>query len=262
MLEVYLDEPGPPARDLAFEPWLLERAADGTICVRLWSWPGPVVVIGHGQDASDVDLEWCRAQGIPVLRRITGGTGVIHHGDLAVSLVLPRAHPWARHLLGLYDAFLDVIEPALRAAGGELRRPEAPRRATRVRSPICFEDLLSDTLLRGDRKVVGCAQARRKNAVLVHAVVLLGLDPVLYARVFQVPAERVARNLAPAVAGGNWQEIGRAVVTRLSDALGLECVTREVPELPARFLEPYRTVKWVPVPAGAWNGNAGDWGSV
>ena len=136
---------GPPLHDLAREAWLLERAATGEVGLFLTSWKGPVAVLGYGQSPEDVDLKWCGAQGIPVLRRLTGGTGVIHQGDLGVGLTLPADHPWATDIVGLYDHFLRVLEPALKSLGSNVSRLVDPEHASRVRSPICFLDQLSDT---------------------------------------------------------------------------------------------------------------------
>jgi len=71
VLEVY-EGSGSPVDDLAFEAWMLDRAAAGHPCVCFTSWPGPVVVLGYAQDPADVDLEACRALAVPVLRRLTG----------------------------------------------------------------------------------------------------------------------------------------------------------------------------------------------
>ena len=237
---------GPPVEDLAREGWLLERAAEGEVGLFLTSWTGPVVVLGYGQDARGVDLEWCRARKIPVLRRLTGGTGVVHCGDLGVGLTLPMDHPWAEGIISLYGRFLDVLEPALRSVGAAVSRLVEPQRASRVRSPICFLDQLADTLVAGGRKAVGCAQTRRRGAVLIHAAVLLGLDPELYANVFGVSADDVAAGLAPAVPDGEWKAVGEAVASHLGEALGLEIRRRELEPVPDRFLESYRTKKWAP----------------
>ncbi len=162
VLNLYLSE-GPPVADLAREAQLIERAADGEISLFLTSWRGPVVVLGYGQAATDVDLEWCRSRGMPVLRRLTGGTGVVHKGDLGVGLALPQSHLWAQGIISLYDRFLNVLEPALRSVGADVSRVAEPRRASRVRSPICFLDQLADTLVVDGKKAVGCAQTRRQR---------------------------------------------------------------------------------------------------
>jgi lipoate-protein ligase A len=207
-----------------------------------------VVVLGYGQPAGDIDLETCRARGIPVLRRITGGTGVIHAGDLAVSLALPAGHPWAASIGGLYERFLDALAEALALCGATVERP-APRPAVgRRRSPICFEDQMADTLSVDGRKAAGCAQARRKSSVLIHAAVLLGLDAGLYETVFGVSAERIQAALAPAGPGLHPREPGEAVRHTLAEALGLAPQPRRRPPVAAQFIDRYHQPRWAPVP--------------
>lgn len=238
---------GPPVADLAFEADMMARAARGEALLLLTSWPGTTVVLGYGQDPADADLVWCRAHGVPVLRRLSGGTGVIHQHDLGVGLALPAAHRWARDVHRLYGHFLDVLEPALAAlGGGDVRRPATTRRASRVRSPVCFEDQLADTLVRGGRKVVGCAQTRRRGAVLIHAAILLGLEPALYEAVFRVPEERIAAALGAALDGCEPAALGREIAARLGRTLECEPLEGHRPEPSAAALSVYDDPRWAP----------------
>lgn len=248
-LQIYTSR-GPASHDLAFEAEMLHRAAQGEILVAAVSWPGPVVVLGYGQPPEQVDLELCAERGIPVLRRLSGGTGVIHRRDLGFALALPSRHPWATGIVALYERFLDVLEPALRDVGSAVSRPPTPARATRVRSPICFLDQLADTLAIDGRKAVGCSQTRRKGAVLIHAAVLLELDASLYAEVFGIDETVVHRGLTPAVGGIGWADVAAAVVERLAVELGLEPLWSRRPRPDAATLEPYALPRWSPVPDG------------
>jgi len=211
---------GPPEVDLAAEEGALEEAAGGRPVLLLWSWPGPVVVLGHGQRDDQVDRALCTREGIPVLRRITGGTGIVHRRDLAVSLALPAGHPWARTIPAAYDGFVGAVAAALGGLGLEVERPRpVPRRSARERSPVCFETVLSETLFLGGRKVLGCAQARRRSAVLVHGLLHREPDHALYAAVFGVPPARVRGAVGgigpePGLAG-----LGDAVTRAFRDAL-------------------------------------------
>ena len=75
----------------------------------------------------------------------------------------------------------------------------------------------------GGKKAVGCAQTRRRGAVLIHTAILLGLDAELYSNVFRVPEEEVRAGLAPAVEGADWRVVGEAVVrSSWRSALGAE----------------------------------------
>lgn len=241
---------GPASHDLAYETDMLEAAAAGRTTMMVASWPGPIVVLGYGQAPEDVDLEWCRSEGVPVLRRLSGGTGVIHRGDLSVSLALPSRHPWAAGIVGLYDRFLGVLAPAVNSAGGRVTAVAEAARGSKVRSPICFEDQLADTLVVDGRKAAGCSQTRRRGGVLIHAAVLLGLDPSLYAAVFGVPEARVAGALAPAVAGVGWRSLADTVVAGFSRALGLDPVWTDRPEPRPDSLAVYSLERWAPVADG------------
>jgi len=246
-LEVFTST-GPVSHDLAFETEMLERAADGRCTLLAASWEGPAVILGYAQPPADADLEWCRGERMPVLRRLSGGTGVIHRGDLSLSLALPRDHAWAESIVGLYGRFLDVIQPALAELGSTVERVAEPEHATRVRSPICFFDQLADTLVVDGRKAVGCSQTRRKGGVLIHAAVLLSLEPMLYSRVFGVDGREVEAQLSAALTGVGWRRVAETVTGGFGRALGLEPRWQERPIPAADALSPYGDGRWAPVP--------------
>src|SRR5258708_37980163 len=73
------------------EALLLEaEAGRGGEVLRLWECPRPAVVLGAGGClADDVEESACRAGGVPVLRRASGGgTVLLGPGCLCYSLVL------------------------------------------------------------------------------------------------------------------------------------------------------------------------------
>src|SRR5437868_2848192 len=80
------------AENLALDEALLleAEAGRGGEVLRLWEWPLPAVVLGAGcRLAEDVDEERCRADGVPVLRRASGGgTVLLGAGCLLYTLVL------------------------------------------------------------------------------------------------------------------------------------------------------------------------------
>src|SRR5271165_3148381 len=81
-----------PAENLALDEALLLRAEDGAggEVLRLWEWPRPAVVLGAGcRLAEDVDEAACVADGVPILRRSSGGgTVLLGQGCLLFTLVL------------------------------------------------------------------------------------------------------------------------------------------------------------------------------
>lgn len=82
-----------PVANLALEEALV-RAAPPRALLRIWQ-NRTCVVVGRGQRVTrEVDLEACRRDGIPVLRRASGGGTVYQDlGNLNVTLVAPGRRP-------------------------------------------------------------------------------------------------------------------------------------------------------------------------
>ena len=119
-----------PAENLALDEALLDAAESGDgpdEIVRLWESPKPAVVVGRSSRLSlEVDLEECRRQGVPVLRRSSGGaTIVVGPGCLMYAVVLSyERRPHMRPLdqahslvLGQLANALGKLLPGVRRAG-------------------------------------------------------------------------------------------------------------------------------------------------
>jgi lipoate---protein ligase len=70
-----------PAENLAFDEALLERAEQGASdgeFLRLWESTQPMVVVGRSSRvAKEVNEQYCRHEGIPILRRSSGGAAIV-----------------------------------------------------------------------------------------------------------------------------------------------------------------------------------------
>ncbi|MBN1426178.1 hypothetical protein JXA88_16630 [Candidatus Fermentibacteria bacterium] len=203
-----------PRQDLRSDLEGLLIAAEGPPVLRVYSWDFPVSVIGCHQPLDDVDLAFCRANSIPVLRRGSGGRGVIHHGDLGVSLALPVSHPWAGGIRKLYHAFGVAMAETLQNLGfpvallqGDAGGPD---------SPVCFEHHGHDGLYLEDKRVFGSAQVRRQTAVMIHGTLLLGFDADLHSSVFGPGPARLRQRITSLGAAHRRHEIAFEIVESLS----------------------------------------------
>ncbi|RZS43522.1 lipoate-protein ligase [Herbihabitans rhizosphaerae] len=87
-----------PAANLALDEALLRAGPRRPL---VWLWRNPAcVVIGRGQKIErEVELSACARDGVPVLRRASGGGTVFHDpGNLNVTTVLPDASEPLAHL--------------------------------------------------------------------------------------------------------------------------------------------------------------------
>ncbi|MDD3926942.1 MAG: lipoate--protein ligase family protein [bacterium] len=169
------------AANMSLEEALFEAVVSGASepVFRFWS-NGPAVALGISQRVGDmVYPERCREDGIPLVRRFSGG-GTVYHadGNLNFTLALPNAKCGMRNAdfqvrLGIkasYDLICGTLADALASLGLEAGMGQ-----------------ISDVMVNG-RKVSGNAQARRRGALLHHGTVLIDMDTLPVERYLKIPA--------------------------------------------------------------------------
>ena len=161
----YLDLTLPtPAENLACDEALLDRAetAGGPAVLRFWESPRPFVVLGYANKvAEEVNVEACRAAGVPILRRCSGGGTVLQGpGCLNYSLVL-RASDAGPHQT-ITEANHFVMQRNRRTLEALLGQP------------VSVEGITD--LAIGQLKFSGNAQRRKRDWFLFHGTFLLQFD--------------------------------------------------------------------------------------
>jgi lipoate---protein ligase len=165
-----------PEENLALDEALLDRseARAGTGVLRFWEARQAFVVVGYANAVSrEVNLDYCAAHSIPVLRRCTGGGTVLQGpGCLNYSLVLP---------VGREDA-LNGIHATNRFVMERLREAVQRLLPQRVELRGCTD------LAIGDRKFAGNAQRRKKTHLLFHGCFLINADLGLISQALPQPS--------------------------------------------------------------------------
>jgi lipoyl(octanoyl) transferase len=171
---------GGPA-NMALDEALLEWVADrpDSVYLRTYGWVEPTLTLGYFQCLSEALAE-PRWQGVPLVRRATGGGAIWHDHELTYAIVMPAHHARARPCSALYESVHAAIASTLRAQGlNACRRAVislAPRNAAErpSRRPfLCFTDRDPEDIVVSGFKVVGSAQRRHARAILQHGSLLL-----------------------------------------------------------------------------------------
>ena len=164
---------------MAIDEALLRSFATTSVPVlRLHGWNPPTLSLGRFQRADEVlDLDRCRADRIPVVRRITGG-GVIYHADeLTYSLVCaPEQIPPASSVKDSFRVLTGFLLSFYRSLGLDATYAvDALPEGTRLgeRTPFCFAGRESFDILANGRKIGGNAQRRQKGAIFQHGSIPL-----------------------------------------------------------------------------------------
>lgn len=144
-------------------------------------------------------LARARADGVPVLRRRSGGTGVlVGAGDLLWGIVVPRTEPLAgRDFVRAYDRLGAGVVGWLGAAGVVAGWTSPPG----LSDDYCPLGRDGAVLEAGGRIVAAAAQHATARALLHHGVVARAVDHARIARYFDLAEPEVAAHL------GGWEEI-------------------------------------------------------
>jgi len=153
----------PASEHLAADAALLSNVeADCSAAgLRIWELEQYVVIAGKSNDLTrEVDLAACAADGVPVLRRSSGGgTVVLGPGCLCFSLALPVPAEFGSHgISGVTAALMQKLAEAWADAS----------------RPVAVAGISDLTL--ADRKFSGNSQRWKKSAFLHHGTVLYDFD--------------------------------------------------------------------------------------
>lgn len=165
------------SQNLALDEVLLTNVDEDAVraVLRFWEVPGYCVVLGRSNRAeTEVDLEACRADGVPVIRRSSGGGAVVlGPGCLAFSFALPLSE--AQRVMGV----------------AALTRELMNRMALALRpvSPGVIACGTSD-LAAADRKFSGNAQRWLSKAFLHHGTILYRFDLPRIGRYLRPPSRQ------------------------------------------------------------------------
>ncbi len=164
-----------PEENLACDEALLDwcEAHPENEVLRFWESPQPFVVLGYSNHAaSEADLDFCRTNGIPVLRRSSGGGTVLQGpGCLNYSLILK-------------------IDPSYHKSITTTNRTIMDRNRKSMQDIINKEVTVeghTDLAVEG-QKFSGNAQRRKRTHLLFHGTLLLeGFSGELMAKALRFP---------------------------------------------------------------------------
>lgn len=169
----------PAAMNMAIdEAILLSQKEQPSPTLRFYDWKTPAFSFGYFQDiASEVDVEACRADGIELVKRMTGGGTVVHGWELTYTLVLPRSvgeigvsESYQRIGKSLVKAFQKLGVPAQCYAVWRDSSEPAPN--------ICLTNPAEYDVMSDDKKLAGVSVRRNRNGIIFQGYISLDIPPL------------------------------------------------------------------------------------
>ena len=174
--------------------------------LRIYTWAQPTVSLGRFQDLASVDVELCVREGIDVVRRSTGGRGVLHDDEVTYSVVGSTEDGVPRGVAASYRYVSAGLAAAYRELGMNASLTSRPRGERG--SAACYLHSTHADLSLGVRKLSGSAQVWLATTVLQHGSFVISRDIAREARVFRLDEE--ARRALEATTATLSQRAGRS----------------------------------------------------
>ncbi len=229
---------------MALDEALLESVQSGKSLptLRLYDWVPATLSLGYAQPMRNVDIDRLKRLGWGIVRRPTGGRAILHTDEITYSVTAPIDEPRvAGGVLESYkrlsQALLASVEALDVSAVG--KEKSSARQRPIEPNPICFEAPSDYEITVDGKKLLGSAQARRKEGVLQHGSLPLHGDIGRIAQVLTFSNEETRERAAERVRGSaatvknavgrivTWQEAAAAFAQGFSDALDLELISGE-----------------------------------
>jgi lipoate-protein ligase A len=137
--------------------------------LRLYAWEPACLSLGYAQPYADVDELRIKERGWEVVRRPTGGRAILHADELTYSVTAPADEPrLAGSVLESYNRLAGALLHAIQSLGLSVEMKEGVSGNHNSLNPVCFEVPSTYEITVQGKKLIGSAQARRKEGVLQH----------------------------------------------------------------------------------------------
>jgi len=159
------------AWNMAVDESILEHIGHGDSLptLRLYSWNPACLSLGHAQPFADVDAARLKARGWEVVRRATGGRAILHTDELTYSVIGSAEEPvLAGGVLESYNRLAQALLLAVKILGLPVEMKEGKANGNTTLNPVCFEVPSTYEITVDGKKLIGSAQARKKEGVLQH----------------------------------------------------------------------------------------------
>lgn len=174
-----------PYYNMAMDEALLNFVSRGEIdpVIRFYTWDPATLSIGYFQILQkEIDIEKVKEKGFGLVRRQTGGRGVLHDKELTYSVIVPESHPnMPSTITEAYRVISQGLLEGFKNLGFETyfavpRSKEEREKLKQPRSSVCFDAPSWYELVVEGRKIAGSAQTRQKGVILQHGSILQDID--------------------------------------------------------------------------------------
>lgn len=182
------------ATNMAIDESLLNWHSAGFIppILRLYGWERPSLSVGQFQKAEkSIDFEGIAKHQCDFVRRLTGGSAVLHDDEITYSIIVSEDHPnIPQSIQKAYYILSKGVLEGYRNLGIHADYAIPEREAIKDKTAVCFEKTAIYEMIVDGKKISGNAQTRKKGVLLQHGSIPMTMDENMLFDLFKFKSER------------------------------------------------------------------------
>lgn len=143
--------------------------------LRLYDWHPYALSLGHAQPVSDINLQVLKKKHWDLVRRPTGGKSILHADEITYSVCAPVTEKLIHG--SVLESYQKISKALLKSLENiNLHADSKPKNKETIelsKNPVCFQYPSDYEITFQGRKIIGSAQARKKNGLLQHGAIPL-----------------------------------------------------------------------------------------
>lgn len=177
--------------NMDYDLYLINQSIENNIkepILRFYGWSPACVSIGRNQSEKNINIDFCHKNNIDIVRRVTGGRGLLHDNEVTYSFICPcNFLKSGQSIILSYKEISSAIIKGFKYLDIELEIGN--KKQVKTANDYCMLLNTGADISYKGKKLIGSAQYRSQNYILQHGSILFGYDKNLIENIFQEKIE-------------------------------------------------------------------------
>ena len=151
--------------------------------LRFYGWTPACVSLGRNQTEENINVDFCNKNNIDIVKRVTGGRGLLHDDEVTYSFVCPCSFlDGGESIIKSYKEISSALMEGLKTLGIETELGNKKQKSASF--DYCMSLSTGADLCYNGQKLIGSAQYRHQNYILQHGSILFSYDKDIIENIF------------------------------------------------------------------------------
>ena len=151
--------------------------------IRFYGWSPKCVSLGRNQTFDHININYCSKNKIDIVKRVTGGRGLLHDDEVTYSFICPIDFLQAgESVIKSYKEISSAIIEGFKNIDITLEIGNSKKRNASF--DYCMLLSTGADLSYNEKKLIGSAQYRKNNYILQHGSILFSYNQKLIEKIF------------------------------------------------------------------------------